>query len=86
MRPLAAREADSALSKARRPVRIQILELLTGVPRQVRELRTVAEVEASPLPHRLMVLRRTGRLTGASGTGGGLDASDQQRGALSTDC
>jgi DNA-binding transcriptional ArsR family regulator len=45
------------------PVRIRVLELLQDGPKQVRELLTEIDVEASNLSQQLAVLRRAGLVT-----------------------
>jgi ArsR family transcriptional regulator len=45
------------------PVRIQVLELLQGGPKPVRDLLAAVEVESSSLSQQLAVLRRSGIVT-----------------------
>jgi ArsR family transcriptional regulator len=45
------------------PVRIQVLELLQGGPKPVRDLRAAVEIDSSGLSQQLAVLRRSGIAT-----------------------
>ncbi|GAA3784642.1 hypothetical protein GCM10022403_019140 [Streptomyces coacervatus] len=45
------------------PVRIQVLELLQGGPKPVRDLLAAIEIESSSLSQQLAVLRRSGIVT-----------------------
>lgn len=45
------------------PVRIQVLELLQGGPKPVRDLLAAVEIESSSLSQQLALLRRSGIVT-----------------------
>jgi DNA-binding transcriptional ArsR family regulator len=61
-RPLAEVKADLFKALAH-PLRVRILELLVERDRQVSELRSELDLEASHLSQHLAVLRRTGVVT-----------------------